>query len=75
MAKSTKINAAASDAYERYVAVTAELLAVQLEEQANGATELSERGSKLRRRAGAYHAQWLAAERRAEQAQDREDAR
>lgn len=75
MASQRKIMNTANTAYERYRAACAELLALQLEEQANGATELSPEASALRRRAGAYRVQWEAAERRAEQAQDRADAR
>ncbi len=78
MTKQRKIMQAVDVAYQRYVHVTAELIARQLEEEANGAPRdipFSDEVDRLRRRAGAYRVQWEAAERRAEEAQDREDAR
>lgn len=70
MASMRKIERAESAAYQAYVAVTAELIATQAEVESSPNVTVADlaRMSHLRRRAGAYRAQWETAMRRTEEA-------
>lgn len=79
MASKRKMDRAATTARQKYVEITAELTGILAEVGGYGrpsaSAEQDEAIARLRRRAGAYRAQWEAAERRAELAQEREDSR
>lgn len=74
-----KVNKQVTAARADYVRVCAELVALEAEVGGYGTTSCNAEQdaaiARLQRRAGAYRAQWIAAERRAEALQDREDAR
>lgn len=74
--KLNKLERACDAAYERYVEVAADAAMLNLDVQARGISRHEEPAElgKLRRRAGAYRAQWMAASRALETAIIRREA-
>jgi hypothetical protein len=68
MASMRKLQQASEAAYDRYVTACADAVSLGLEVAATGISRNEEPAelAKLRRRAGAYRAEWTAAERRLE---------